>query len=270
MEANEFLQINPVFTAEKIGQFLRRDGPRTPAAIDSAIRRLRNQGRIGKIRKELYYSVPDGETSQGCEVDLVLAASLMTEDAVIAYTSTLAYHIDDDLPLGDRIFFFTKYRTRPVSFRGVRFTPCVHPAELRYSGWTDTGVRKVDWNGLQRIRIADPERSLVDVLSRLKFLGGWRAVWPLLDKLPPLDLNRLTDYLKLLNNPTAVSRVGWYLDRSANRSYEAIHDYAVFENIPDQPRYLIPGERGGVLVPEWNIIVPNALNSNRQCRVVTE
>ena len=110
------------------------------------------------------------------------------------------------------------------------------------------------------MRITSPERTLVDVLSRLKWCGGWRSTLPRLKKLSGLSLDSVVGYLERLENPAVAARVGWYIDRYSRSFDGTTEDYTLFEDgLPGQTRYLVPGERGGVLVPDWNIIVPTEL-----------
>ena len=87
------------------------------------------------------------------------------------------------------------------------------------------------------MRITSPERTLVDVLSRLKWCGGWRSTWPHLKKLSGLSLDSIVGYLERLDNPALTARVGWYIDRYRHRFDGATDDYALFEDgLPNQPR----------------------------------
>ena len=85
-------------------------------------------------------------------------------------------------------------------------------------------------------------------------------MWPLLTQLRDLDLERIVEYLKMCDNPSATVRIGWFLEKHDHYYDGSPHDYAHFhEHRPGQIRYLAPGERDGVLIPAWSLIVPKEL-----------
>ena len=188
-----------------------------------------------------------------------MAAALMAGDSVLTYTTALEHHLGLDAPATDRVFFLTDQKVRPTLFRDIRFTPCAFSHRLGRVGWKSFGVEK-DYRRLAPVRVTSPERSLVDILDRLSFCGGWRILWPLLMQLRTLDLDRIVEYLKLCDNPSATVRVGWFLEKYDERSDRSPLDYAHFyEHRPKQLRYLVPGERDGVLIHAWSLIVPREL-----------
>ncbi|MBI5525189.1 MAG: hypothetical protein HY897_02565 [Deltaproteobacteria bacterium] len=259
MPLEEFLERHPVFTWKDFHAFLPQDDRRSVKSVDVMLCRLGQQGAIGRIRRGLYYAVLKKKSSSTCSVDLYLAASRFTDDAVLGYLSALDIHAGARKPTGGRIYFFTGHKARTTKFRGVRFVPCTHPESLLRTGWTDAEIETVRRPGFD-VRVTSPERTLVDILSRLKWCGDWRSSWPRLKKLSGLNLDSIVGYLERLDNSAITARVGWYIDRYRRRFDGTTDDYALFENgLPGQPRYLVPGERGGMLVPDWNIIVPTEL-----------
>jgi len=256
---DEFLSRHRVFTHAQIGEVLQRERVRSQAAVDTRVRRLCLQGRIGRIRRELYYAVPPGETTDSCFVDLGLAASLMASDVVLSHITALEYHTNTPIPSGDRLCFMTQAKIRPTPYEGVRLSPSRPPVALLRTGWRDFQVETVDWMG-ERVRVTAPERSLVDCLNAIRYCGGLDVVWPLLEKMARTEgfnPDRCVEYLKLLDNPTSTMRVGWCLQRHEDHLKASPWDYSLFyEHRLASPRYLIPGERGGILIHEWNLIIP--------------
>ena len=259
---DEFLSRHRVFSHAQIGEVLQRERVRSQAAVDARVRRLCLQGRIGRIRRELYYAVPPGETADSCFVDLGLAASLMASDTVLSHVTALEYHTATSIPSGDQVSFLTRSKVRPTKYEGIRFSPCRPPVSLSRTGWQDLQVETVDWLG-ERVRVTGPERSLVDALNGLKHGGGLKVLWPLLEKMARTEgfsMDRCVEYLKQLENPAAAARAGWFLKRHEGLLKASPWDYALFyEQRPAQPRYLIPGQRGGRLIAEWNLIVPREI-----------
>jgi predicted transcriptional regulator of viral defense system len=259
---DEFLQRHRVFTFAQISEVLQREGPRNQAAVDTCVRRLFLQGRIGRIRRELYFAVPRGEAADSCFVDLCLAASLLAPDAILSHVTALEYHTGAAIPSGDRVCFMTTAKIRPTIYAGIRFCPCRPPASLSRTGWQDIQVKTVDWQA-ELVRVTGPERSLVDTLNAIKHGGGLKIVWPLLEKMATTEgftIKRCVEYLKWLEKPAATTRTGWFLQRYETHLNARPRDFSIFyEHRPAQPRYLIPGDRGGTLVTQWNLIVPREI-----------
>ena len=63
------------------------------------------------------------------------------------------------------------------------------------------------------LRVASLERTLVDVLNRHRYSGGWEEVWRSLESVEFFDLDRVVEYALLLDNATTVARVGFFLEQ---------------------------------------------------------
>ena len=111
------------------------------------------------------------------------------------------------------------------------------------------------------LRVTDLERTLVDVLNRPQRSGGWEEVWRSLESVEFFDLDKIVEYVLLLGNATAASKVGFYLDqhREALMVHES-HLVALRSQRPRQPHYVDRSKSGdGSFVSEWNLVVPTEL-----------
>ena len=256
---DEFLVRHRVFTYDSVCEVLHKESPRSRAAVDVFLKRLCSKGRIGRIRRELYFAIPPGETADSCQVDLGLAASLLAPDVVLSHITALEHHTGAAVGSGGRVCFTTTAKIRPTTFHGVRFCPNRPHVKLSRTGHHDIQVEIVDRQG-ELVRVTGPERSLVDTLNSIKLCGGLKAVRPLLEKAITLDgfnMDRCVEYLRRLDNPSATVRTGWFLQRHEAHLSSGPLDYdLIHEHRPAQLRYLIPGDRGGTLIPQWKLIVP--------------
>ena len=259
MTIQDFLESHRIFSLTEFSEVLQREKPRSRDAIDAYLRRLRMKGRIGRIRRELYYAVPKGESPDSCFVDLGLAASRMASDATIAYLTALEYHTGTPIPSWNRVFFLSEEKIRPADFEGIQLTPCRIPASLVKKGCSNAFTNTTDWMGFE-VRVTNMERSLVDAFDRLRLCGGWQQIASLLERLPTINLEKILRYLDDLNNPTTTAKVGWYLNSRKRLFDRRSSEFRSFRSrLPAQPRYLIPGQRGGTLVRDWKLIVPREL-----------
>ena len=107
------------------------------------------------------------------------------------------------------------------------------------------------------LRVASLERTLVDVLNRPHFSGGWEEVWRSLESVEFFDLDRMVEYALLLSNATTVARVGFFLEQHRDvLMVDEAHLARLRHHRPRRPHYLDRARRGGRLVTEWNLVVP--------------
>ena len=107
------------------------------------------------------------------------------------------------------------------------------------------------------LRVASLERTMVDVLSRPRYSGGWEEVWRSLESVEFFDLDTVVEYTLLLKNATAAATVGFFLRQHQDTlMVEERYLDELRSNCPRQPHYLDRSKSGGRLVSEWNLVVP--------------
>lgn len=78
-----------MFTHGEFSQSRRGGSPRT---VDSLLRRHTAGGRIVRVRRGLYASVPPGSTADGLQGDPYLIATKATDDAIVSHHAALQFH----------------------------------------------------------------------------------------------------------------------------------------------------------------------------------
>jgi predicted transcriptional regulator of viral defense system len=118
-------------------------------------------------------------------------------------------------------------------------------------------VKTVDRAGVA-VRVTSLERTLVDILDRPDLSGGWEEVWRSLESIEFFDLEKVVEYALLLGNATTAAKVGYFLDQHrATLMVEDAHLAPLKKHRPRQPHYVDRvRRREGVLVAEWNLVVP--------------
>ena len=256
MKLKEFLSRHPVFTSKEFEAALTGEQRRSKRTLESLLAYYTNTGRILRVRRGLYVSVPPGLNAETCPVDPFLLAAKMTSDAVVAYHTALQLH-GKAYSVRDQFLYCTSRLPRPATFRGYTFRAVAFPKTLQESGKESFAVDVVDRSGID-VRVTSLERTLVDVLDRPVLGGGWEEIWRSLDSVEFFDLDRVVEYTLLLGNATTAAKVGFYL---AQRRQELMvtekHLALLREHCPRKPHYLDRSARkSGRLVPEWNLVVP--------------
>ena len=107
------------------------------------------------------------------------------------------------------------------------------------------------------MRVASLERTLVDVLNRPRYPGGWEEVWRSLESVAFFDLDRVVQYALLQDNATTVARVGFFLEQHRDvLVVDETHLARLRHHRPRRPHHLDRSKRGGRLPPDWNLMVP--------------
>jgi predicted transcriptional regulator of viral defense system len=92
MKLDTFFARNAVFTVGDIDRYLSAEEAGNPETRDALLRYHQERGRIVRVRRGLYASVPLGSDPASFPVDPLLVASRLCDDAVLAYHTALDFH----------------------------------------------------------------------------------------------------------------------------------------------------------------------------------
>ena len=255
MKHDGFFRNHPVFTGDEFARHLScggRDGARTKESI---LAYHTGTGRLLRVKRGLYAVIPIDADKDSYPIDPYLVASRLTGDSVLSHHTALEFHGRAYTPWRQ----FSYQARRPLGrlpfrshvFHGTRF-----PDALVHSGNEMFGVLTMERANVS-LRVASLERTLVDVLSRPRYSGGWEEVWRSLESVEFFDLDRVVEYALLMKNATAAATVGFFLTQRRDAlMVEERHLNELRRNRPRQPHYLDRAKSGGRLVSEWNLVAP--------------
>jgi len=259
----DFFATHPVFTLAEFAVWYgsRRAGGQR--GVEALLSYHTKSGRLVRVRRGLYAVVPLGVPPAGLPVDPYLLAGKMTDDAVLAYHTALGFH-GKAHSVAHQFFYLTKRAARPFAFQGQRFSGLSIPASLRARKAEHFGVVTADRLGLD-LRVTAMERTMVDLLDRPQFGGGWEEIWRSLESVEFLDLDAVTEYALLLGNATTIAKVGFFLEQHGSAlMVEDRHLDRLRAHRPREPHYLSRRDRrSGRLAPGWNLVVPPAVIEQR-------
>jgi predicted transcriptional regulator of viral defense system len=248
--SEEFFLSHPVFTREEYARSRLGGSPRT---ADSLLRKHVQSGRIARVRRGLYVSVPAGGAAE--TIDPYLVATKVTEDATVSHHAALQFH-GRTYSIWSQVTFLTRGHARRFHFGPIEYAP-VRPAtavaDLPDMGG---GIETLPSGGGQ-VRVCTCERAMVDVLHTPALGGGWEEIWRSLEMIEFLDLDAVISYALHLDSATTVARVGLFLEQHRERLFALD---AQLERLachaPRDPRYFDTSREPGRLVHPWNLIVP--------------
>lgn len=256
MKLNEFLSQHAVFTVKELDHFLSARGSGKPNTRKSLLTYYRNQGRIIRVRRGIYASVPIGVDPVSSPVDPYLVAAKMTEDAVLAYHTALEFN-GKAYSVYTKLHYVSERKSLPLKFQSHEFTRAPVSNTLRAKGQEMFGVSNHKRSGV-KVRVTNLERTFVDVLDRPDLTGSWEEIWRSLESIEFFDLDQVVDYTLMLENATTAAKVGFFLDQHKET---LMVDEAYLKSLrklrPRQPHYLIRGKRKDCqCVKDWNLMIP--------------
>jgi len=256
MKVQDFFSTHPVFTYEEFVEFLSTMGSRNVKTRESILSHYTKTGRLLRVRRGLYLTVPQGLTPEKCPVDPYLLASKMAPDSVLAYHTALELY-GKNYTVYEEFAYLTRSTIRPLTFRGQRYRGVAFPKKLKDKAQELYGVVSVERSGLD-LRVTSLERSFVDVLDRPSLGGTWEEIWRSLEMVEFFDLDKVVEYTIFLGNATTAAKVGFFLEQHTNTLMpNEDHIEHLRSHIPVKPHYMVRnGRKAGRFIREWNLIVP--------------
>lgn len=211
----------------------------------------KTNGYIGSIKRGLYYIIPQDFSNENYMVDKYLVANKLSTAGILAYHSALELH-GVAQPILNRVFVLsgekiTNFDFQKTSFIGVR-------------GDSSFGQTTVLREGVP-VHIADRERTLIDGIDRLKYVGGIEEYLKSIEVLSSVDFQRIIKYLRRYNKQSLYSKVGCILSLFEKKwSFPNDVRKKLKSKIKKKVYYLTNTENKGQFNKEWNLIIPNNLH----------
>lgn len=213
--------------------------------------RWTEQGWLRRVRRGLYIPVPvDAEDPQSWSEDpLVLADAVWNPCYFSGWTAANHWN------LTEQVFRTTILKTSS-RVRGTHARLLDHEFNVLHvrAALLEWGMRSV-WRGDRRVRLADPARTVVDILDDPRLGGGIRLCAEILIAyLSEYEGDTLVDYGDRLGNRAVFKRLGYLLDtaeRSDDRLRAACHERASSGVVLLDPSAPKRGRRS----KEWGVLV---------------
>lgn len=260
MKLDQFFSSHPVFRVEELAEFLSTRSSTNPSTRNSLLAHHQSTGRILRIRRGFYATVPRGSLAENFLVDPYLIAGRISDDAVLAYHTALEIHGRAYAVYEQFTYLMTRNPGKPFTFQGATYRAVSQPKALVHVDKEHSYVEAQDRAGLD-IAVTDLERTLVDSMDRPHLAGGWEEIWRSLQSVEYLDPDKVVDYAIVLDNATTVSKVGFYLEqRKEDFMVSTEHLARLRARRPKSPHYMDRNNQtGGRFDPTWNLIVPTSI-----------
>ncbi|HHT0591913.1 TPA: type IV toxin-antitoxin system AbiEi family antitoxin domain-containing protein [Legionella anisa] len=259
MNATNFFELHPVFTQNEYRKFLLMNGSANPNTQRELLAYHLKKGHIMRIRRGFFASIPAlfRNQIQDFPVDPYLLAGRIVQDAVIAYYSAFDFH-GVSYSLHHQYLYMSENTIRPFEFNKSKFICLPFPKVLCVKDAESFEIVLAERQGLN-IKVTSLERTLVDVLDRPNYGGGWEEIWRTTEHIPILNLDNVIKYSEMLDNATTIAKLGFFLEQFKEQLNvdESVLKY-LESKTPSSIHYLERGKReSGKWLPRWNLIVPN-------------
>jgi predicted transcriptional regulator of viral defense system len=244
----QFAQSSPLFTLEELGHRYGKKGP--SRSVRNMLYRLKRQGRVRQVTKGVYAGAL-ATTS----VNRYSVPSKLRKDAVVAFHSALEFHGVAN-QLFQTVYYLSVRPRRDVAFEGVTHHCVAPPRQLMRAHRLDFQVEL----SRDKVRVTARERSIVDCLAFLEYSGGVDELDRSLAVFPSFDFDVALEYLRLLRMPWLYARLGFLLDRHAEKLFfKGKSRDAFLRRLPRGVAYLDRKRPGNRWIPTWNLMVPETL-----------
>lgn len=254
----QFAQSTPLFTVKEARDRYGKD-PRSRSILNM-LYRLKRQGRVRQIANGVYTgaltTVP---------FNRYLVPDALRDDAVVALHSALEWHGVANQAF-QTIYYLSARPRKDVIFDNVTYHRVAPPRAVKSARHKLFQVQL----GEDGVLVTERERSFVDCLMFLDYSGGAEELDKSLAMFPSFDFEATLEYLKLLCKSWLYSRLGFLLDRHADKLFfrGAPRD-KFLRNLPSGVAYLGSKRPGNRWVPNWRLMVPETLASPAESLIPT-
>lgn len=261
MNPLEFFDQKPVFSFQEFKRYAISQGTKNKNTQKEMLAYHLKKKNIIRIRRGLFASVPlsSRHSADSYAVDPYLIAGRISKDSVLAYHTALDLH-GVSYSLFNRIIFLSKQKIRPFTFQQTEFISLPFPDSLIRKKKSDVETMTLDRQGLN-IKVTSLERTVVDILDRPDYAGGWEEIWQSTNHISILDVDIMIKYALLLENATTIAKLGFFLEQHKDQFNIDDKSLLVLEKKkPNNVHYLERSKReSGKYIKRWNLIVPDQI-----------
>lgn len=221
------------------------------------VKRLIEAHKLLAIRKGLYAVLSPLEKAEKYEPDKLLVASKIRKEYYLGFHTALEYYGCAYSAFNEAyVCVNSKDRFDPFRFKRFIFKP------LFVKDTTSQVVEKRYGSSL--LRVSSKERTFIECIDRVQYVGGWEECVKSLENLRGLDVEKLISLTLQQGKMSLLRRVGFIVDLLRKRSpfYEHVTDTMLSKidiETRGPPQYLVRGKKGS-LNRRWSLYIPEAFD----------
>jgi predicted transcriptional regulator of viral defense system len=202
-----------------------------------------------RVKYGLFVRIPESVIldKQQYTEDAILIAAKSTKNAFLSHYTALTLH-----GLAERyttqIYITTTKHQRNIKYHEIKIN-YIKTISKKFFGYQTMNYSN------ECIQISDLERTIIDVINKPKYAGGWNETINCLKNLDEINYKQLLLYFKKFNNKTIVRKTGYILEElnNLNPSQKIIEEIKKLSGSND---LYFDTSKNGIYNQKWNLIVP--------------
>jgi predicted transcriptional regulator of viral defense system len=171
-------------------------------SVKMALSRLERSGWIERIERGKYMVIPIGEQKGGYTVNEFVLANTLAPGCTIAYWSALNHHeLTEQIPTTVFVQTTKKKKGGTLDVLGISYK-FILIKEMKSFGNDEV------WIGEDKVRMTDPEKTIIDCLDMPQYCGGVIEVAKGI-RSKKLDPEKLRDYAFRFGSTAVIRRLGY-------------------------------------------------------------
>jgi len=240
----------PVFRFDEARQRLKIKAP----ALSVMLHDLQRQEYILKIKNGLYAIKPLERKGKNFSPNKYLVAAELQRKLYLSYHTALELHgVAQSL-------YNTVYVSVPRQSKSLQFQENDYQFITTFHSF---GVEEINVENVP-ILVTDREKTVIDGLAKLKYVGGLDEYLKSVSSFPSVDSVKLLRYLSLINKKVLYAKTGWLISRflkqwSVNESVLS----KLRKQLSERTFYLeeTSGKANYRFNEQWNLMIPANLES---------
>lgn len=256
VDPEAFFAQNSVFTLETWAASQGKEG--ALAAARDQLKHHLKRARVRSLSRGLYLSVPHGVDPAATKPDTYLCAVAKCADAVFCYHAALEL-LGTAHSTWHECTVFCEPRRKPLALPDATVRFLAPPVPLRRRQLEELGIVSVSWQG-KPLKVTGRERTLVEGFREPRYVGGLEELVESAGGFGVLDLELLRRMLDAYAEKNLWALLGWFLDLHRQRFQPPASLLDLCEaKRPAKPVNIPRSQRGGRLLPRWNLVLPESL-----------
>jgi predicted transcriptional regulator of viral defense system len=219
------------------------------------LKNMRRKGALDRVKSNLFVRIPSHIVhDKGKYVeDPILVGKHLTKPYFFSYYSALYLHGLSQQP-ASHFYLSTTNHIQEVDYHGLVFRPVIL-TKKRFFGFKEIKYRE------ENVFVSDLERTIVDVMNRPEYAGGYEEIIRSIQDVEKVDWKRMLKYLDRMREKILFNRTGFVFDMLGEFVDTPDWFLKELEKRLSGNIYYFEKNRKGSYVKKWKIIVDRRLEN---------
>jgi predicted transcriptional regulator of viral defense system len=219
------------------------------------LKNMRRKGALDRVKSNLFVRIPSHIVHDKGKYleDPILVGKHLTKSYFFSYYSALYLHGLSQQP-ASHFYLSTTSHVQRVDYHGLVFHPVIL-TKKRFFGFKEIKYRE------ENVFVSDLERTIVDVMNRPEYAGGYEEIIRSIQDVEKVDWKRLLKYLDRMGEKILFNRTGFVFDMLGEFVDTPDGFLKELEKRLSGNIYYFEKNRKGTYVKKWKIIVDKRLEN---------